>query len=110
MFDPGVIVLCGSLVEQLRENDLFAKYLRDCLPEHLLDAQSRPNLSFVEGHEAQWRGAALIAWDPVFHERRNLGCLVRRPVRRTPAGPAVVPAWPIVTGGLVRRRPGSLHE
>lgn len=71
VFDPGVVVLCGPLIEQLRKNSLFAKFLRDGLPNHLLDASARPQLCPADSREAQWKGAALLAWDPSYHALRT---------------------------------------
>lgn len=70
-FDPGVVVACGPLIERLRENDLFARYLRACLPPRLLDERAMPHLAGAVAHEAQWQGAALTAWDPSYHRLRK---------------------------------------
>jgi predicted NBD/HSP70 family sugar kinase len=71
-FDPGVVVLCGPLVERLRENELFARYLRDCLPPRLLDERAMPHLAAAVSVEALWQGAALVAWDPLYHRLRKV--------------------------------------
>lgn len=63
MFDPGIIVICGSLIERLQENDLFARYLRENLPAHLVDSRARPQLAPAAARESDWQGAALLAWD-----------------------------------------------
>ena len=69
MFDPGTIVVCGSLIEQLQANDLFAKYLREELPLHLVDSRARPHLVPAVAREADWRGAALLAWDVGYYHQ-----------------------------------------
>ena len=63
MFDPGIIVICGSLIERLQENDSFAKFLRETLPGHLVDSRARPQLASAVAHDSEWQGAALLAWD-----------------------------------------------
>lgn len=70
MFDPGTIVVCGSLIERLQENDLFAKTLREELPKHLLDSRARPHLVPTVAREVDWQGAALLSWDEGYCHRR----------------------------------------
>jgi predicted NBD/HSP70 family sugar kinase len=70
MLDPGTIVVCGTLIERLLENDFFAKYLREELPKHLLDSRARPQLVPTVARDTDWRGAALLAWDDGYHHRR----------------------------------------
>jgi predicted NBD/HSP70 family sugar kinase len=65
------VVLCGPLVEQLRQNDLFSQCRRELLPNHLLDPGARPTVHDVTVREALWRGAALIGWDSSYHKHRN---------------------------------------
>lgn len=66
MFDPGIIVICGSLIERLQENDLFARFLRESLPAHLVDSRARPQLASAVASDAFWQGAALLAWDMAY--------------------------------------------
>lgn len=69
--DPGIIVICGSLIERLQENDLFAKYLRESLPGHLVDSRARPQLAQAIAIESDWQGAALLAWDLGYQRRHT---------------------------------------
>jgi predicted NBD/HSP70 family sugar kinase len=71
MFDPGIIVICGSLIERLQENDLFAKFLRENLPGHLVDSRARPQLAPAVARDADWQGAALLAWDLGYQRRHT---------------------------------------
>lgn len=66
------VVLCGPLVEQLRQNELFAQYLRDLLPGQLIDPGARPTVHDAVTREALWRGAALIGWDSGYQEHRKV--------------------------------------
>lgn len=69
--DPGIIVICGSLIERLQENDLFAKYLRESLPSHLVDSRTQPQLAPIVAKIADWQGAALLAWDLGYQRRHT---------------------------------------
>jgi predicted NBD/HSP70 family sugar kinase len=69
VLDPGIIVICGSLIERLQENDLFAKYLRENLPAHLVDSRAHPQLAPAVARNADWQGAALLSWDSGYQRR-----------------------------------------
>jgi predicted NBD/HSP70 family sugar kinase len=66
------VVLCGPLVEQLRQNELFAQYVRELLPPQLIDPGARPTVHDTVVREALWRGAALTGWDSGYHEHRKV--------------------------------------
>jgi glucokinase len=69
------VILCGPLVELLRQNELFAHYERELLPRQLIDPRARPTVHNVVVKEALWRGAALIGWDSGYQEHRNRGTM-----------------------------------
>jgi predicted NBD/HSP70 family sugar kinase len=69
--DPGRVSLSGPLAEDLRQNERFAQYLRDFVPPRLLDGSASPHLQGSVAGEALWQGAALLAWDPGYHQRRS---------------------------------------
>jgi predicted NBD/HSP70 family sugar kinase len=74
--DLGRVSLSGPLVEDLRRNERFAQYLRDFVPLRLLDGSASPRLPGSVAAEALWQGAALLAWDPGYHQRRHQSALV----------------------------------
>jgi predicted NBD/HSP70 family sugar kinase len=61
VFDPGHVVVCGPLIDVLRNSDSVFRTVRRMLPEQVFTPASSPNI-IVEGNvrEALWRGAALL--------------------------------------------------
>jgi len=69
--DFGRVVLCGPLIEALRANSAFDQTLREVLPRHVFGGYS-PTRTPAVASDCLWRGAALLAWDPAYHQERAL--------------------------------------